>query len=149
MTNIMKPRTNWQAAIILSIVALCAIFTASPDSLYAAAPKKEGAMANPLSVEITGVVVPVSNGRRLVNYAFMNITVYAADDRSANLIRANSFLIKDSIVRATSRAPILQDRSNPRFDVMAFARQLHPIVQSSIPGIRVTRIEVVNPEMMR
>ncbi|KAF0186427.1 MAG: hypothetical protein FD163_1095 [Hyphomonadaceae bacterium] len=140
---------RWKLFAILAFVGLSLVSILGPNVAQASAPKKEGAMANPLSVEITGIVVPVARNRRLVNYAFMSIMVYTADDRSANLVRANMFLVKDAIVRATSRAPIVEDRSAAGFDVMAFARQLYPVVQSSIVGARITRIEIRDPEMMR
>jgi hypothetical protein len=151
------PKTNnnitrhqrWKLFAILAFVGLSLVSVLGPNSTQAAAPKKEGAMANPLSVEITGIVVPVTRNRRLVNYAFMSVMIYTSDDRSANLVRTNMFLVKDAIGRATSRAPIVEDRSAARFDVMGFARQIYPVVQSAIPGIRVTRVEVKSPEMMR
>lgn len=146
----MKNKTShWRFFAILAFCALAFGSALSTAPAQASAPKKEGAMANPLSVEVTGIVVPVARNRRLVNYAFMSVMIYTADDRSANLVRANMFLIKDAIVRATSRAPITQDNSAARFDTTAFARQIYPVIQSSIPGIRVSRVEIKSPEMMR
>jgi hypothetical protein len=111
--------------------------------------KKEGAMSNPLTVEIPGVVVPVANGRRLANYVFMTIVVTAADDRSANIIRANMMLVKDAIVRDASKNPIPLRQPANYFDKADFCRKILPVVGGALIGVKVTRIDVLDAQFMR
>lgn len=130
-------------------VAFASAFMPPSISNASGGENKDGVMANPLSVEISGVVVPVARDRRLVNYCFMTLIVHAADDRSANLIRTNVFLVKDAIVRGTARFPIQAGNPSNTFNVQAFSRALLPIVQSSVNGARITFVEIKTPEMMR
>lgn len=131
------------------ILSFFVIFVFSTPNAFAEDKKKEGAMSNPLTVEVQGVVVPVANGRRLVNYAFMTLIIYAADDKSANLIRNNQFLVKDAIVRATSKAPVPVANPSNSFNGPVFGKTMIPVIMGSIAGTRVVRIDVVNAQMMR
>lgn len=139
--------------IISTFVAL-SLLSIIPQNALASAKKEEkkeggGVMANPLSVEIPGVVVPISSGRRLVNYAFMTLVVYAADDKSANIIRGNAFLVKDAIIRSTSRNPIPVMRPYNQFNIAYFTKTVTPVVGSCLIGVKVNKIVVENPEMLR
>ncbi len=124
-------------------------FSFTSVNSYAAEKKGEGALSNPLSVEVQGIVVPIVNGKRLVNYAFMTIVIYVADDKSANLIRSNQFLVKDAIIRATSKSPIPVANPSSSFNGAAFGKSMIGVIMGAIQGVRVTKIEVLDPQMMR
>lgn len=134
--------------ILISLLLLITLPFA-PMTAHASAKPKEGAMSNPLSVEIPGIVVPIVNGKRLVNYCFMTIVVHGADDRSASALRANQFLVKDAISRATSKNPIPVLPQASLFDSQSFARNMMPVVAGAVGGVRITKIEVVTPQMMK
>ena len=124
-------------------------FTFTSVTSYAAEKKGEGSMANPLSVEVQGIVVPIVNGRRLVNYAFMTIVIYVTDDKSANLVRNNQFIVKDAIIRATSKSPIPVANPSSSFNGPAFGKSMIGVIMASLPGVRITKIDIIDPQMMR
>ncbi len=115
----------------------------------AAAPKKEekSGGAQTSQVEIPGIVIPVANGKRLVNYSFLTIVVHAQDARAADIVRNNTFLVKDAIVRGGSRSPISVSANN-YIDKNAVALWLKGIIQGAFNGVIVTRIEVKSLDLM-
>lgn len=119
------------------------------NSAYASSKPKEGTMSNPLTVEIPGIVVPIVNGKRLVNYCFMTIVVHGADDKSATNIRNNQFLVKDAISRATSKNPIPVLPQASIFDANTFVKTILPAISQAFPGTRINKIEVQNAQMMK
>ncbi|MBN8647848.1 MAG: hypothetical protein J0L55_07820 [Caulobacterales bacterium] len=119
------------------------------NDAFASSKPKEGTMSNPLTVEIPGIVVPIVNGKRLVNYCFMTIVVHGADDKSATNIRNNQFLVKDAISRATSKSPIPVLPQASIFDANTFVRTVMPAIAQAFPGTRINKIEVQNAQMMK
>lgn len=119
------------------------------NDAFASEKPKEGTMSNPLTVEIPGIVVPIVNGKRLVNYCFMTIIVHGADDKSATNIRNNQFLVKDAISRATSKSPIPVLPQASIFDANTFVRTVMPAIAQAFPGTRINKIEVQNAQMMK
>ncbi len=119
------------------------------NNAFASEKPKEGTMSNPLTVEIPGIVVPIVNGRRLVNYCFMTIIVHGADDKSATNIRNNQFLVKDAISRATSKNPIPVLPQASIFDANTFVKTIFPAISQAFPGTRINKIEVQNAQMMK
>ncbi len=104
---------------------------------------------NATNVEISGIVVPMARGKKLVNYCFMAINVHCADEPSATLVRLNSFLLKDAIIRATSKWPYQVGNPPNSFDAVGFAHALMPVISGVIPGTKINGVDVLSPQLMR
>lgn len=119
-------------------------------SKVGAADKKDAkGSLNATNVEIMGVVVPMARGKKLVNYCFMSLNVRCVDEPSATLVRLNSFLLKDAIVKATSKWPYQVGNPPNSFDAAGFARALMPVISGVIPGTKINSVEVISPQLMR
>ena len=135
---------------IIALAIFASVFApAFSNNAFASEKPKEGTMSNPLTVEVPGIVVPIVNGKRLVNYCFMTIVVHGADDKSATNIRNNQFLVKDAISRATSKNPIPVLPQASIFDANTFVKIIYPALLQAFPGTRITKIEVQNAQMMK
>jgi hypothetical protein len=138
-----------QINLIAISLAAFTLFISPYNAMASSKPKapEGGAMANPLTVEIPGIVVPIAKGKRLVNYCFMVIVIHSADDRSATILRANQFVVKDAITRATNKNPIQVLPQAASFNVNEFRQRVIPAITAAFNGVRINNIEVLTPQM--
>lgn len=134
---------------ISKILVACIIASSFMNTISYASAKPKTENVDPLKVEIMGIVVPVSNGRRLVNYAFFSLTIYAKDSASANNLRLNPFLVKDKIVKDFAKAPISYSGNGLAVDVKAMTVRIKPLIEASMPNAKVGRLMLSNPEFMK
>lgn len=120
-----------------------------------AAPKRAIAQAaeansgDPLTVEVSAVVLPVVRGTALVNYLFGVIQIQMADAASTFFLREQSYLLRDAIIRIASRAPIPAGSTPKSFDRVAVTRVVLQAIQSVRPSARVVRVTVLGAAFMR
>lgn len=131
----------------ISLLSLLGISIATGAKASTKPDSKGGLQAT--NVEITGIVVPMARGKKLVNYCFMAINVHCVDEPSATLVRLNSFLIKDAIVKATSKWPYQVGNPPNSFDAAGFGRAVFGVINGVIPGTKISAVEVLDPQLMR
>lgn len=146
-TYLSKSRFTLLAIIMAALAINTQIFAFAHASSEPKKEEKAGA-AQSNKVEIPGVVIPVANGQRLVNYAFLTIIVHTSDARGSDLVRNNTFLVKDAVVRGAARSPISVGANN-FIDNNAVALWLRGIVQGALNGVVVTRVEIKSLDLMR
>jgi hypothetical protein len=109
----------------------------------------KGKTSDPLSVELTGVVLPLANGQALVSYLFCVILIQMGDAASAFYFRENQFLLRDALVRIGSRSPIPVGAAPNTYDRVAVTRLVQRAVAAIRPSTRLVRVSVVQGEFMR
>jgi flagellar basal body-associated protein FliL len=135
------------------LLVLAAVFaTASlfPAGAAQAAEAKEKAPAGDiLTVEIPGLIVPVAQGNALQTYVFLTLEVRAGDFASAEHMRQRLFLVRDSIVRATSTAPAQVGAQAGTFDSARLIPVLAGAIARSGPRVRVQSVRIKEARFMR
>jgi hypothetical protein len=118
-----------------------------------ALPIKAGAQdkdaGDPLTVELTGIAMPVTSGGVLINYLFCVIQIQVGEASSAFFFREQSYLLRDAIVRLASRSPIPAGTTPRSFDRVAVTRIVMQAVSTIRPATRLTRVTVIEPAFMR
>jgi hypothetical protein len=104
---------------------------------------------DPLTVELTGIALPMVRGTALVNYVFGVIQIQLGDGASTFYFRENSFLLRDAIVRIASRNPIPEGPTRGTFDRVAVTRVVLQAIQAVRPNTRVVRVTVQDAALMR
>jgi hypothetical protein len=104
---------------------------------------------DPLTVELSGIALPVVRNNVLVNYVFGVINIQMGDGASTFFLRENSYLLRDAIVRIVSRAPIPAGPTAKSFDRVAVTRVVLQAIQTIRPNARVARVTVLDAAFMR
>jgi hypothetical protein len=128
-----------------TIIVLAALFV--PTLADAQVPALKS--SNPLSVELSGVALPVTRNGVLVNYLFGVINIQMGDSASTFFLRENSYLLRDAIVRIASRSPIPTGPTPGSFDRVAVTGVVVRAVQAVRPNARVVRVTVEDAALMR
>jgi hypothetical protein len=115
----------------------------------ASAQDKGAKTGDPLTVELSGVALPVVRNGALVNYLFGVINIQMGDAGSTFFLRENSYLLRDAIVRIASRAPIPVGPTPGSFDRVAVTRVVLQAIQAVRPNARVVRVTVLEAAFMR
>jgi hypothetical protein len=105
--------------------------------------------SDPLTVELSGVALPVVRGGVLVNYLFGVIKIQLIDASSTFFLRENSYLLRDAIIRIASRSPIPAGPNANSFDRVAVTRVVLQAIQATRPAARVVRVTVEDAAFMR
>lgn len=113
------------------------------------AQSKKGPSTDPLTVEVSGIVVPVANGQALVSYLFCIVSIQVGDAGSALYLRENQFVLKDALVRIGSRAPIPAGAAPQTYNRGALTQLVLRAVAAIRPNTRVVRVDILQAEFMR
>jgi hypothetical protein len=105
--------------------------------------------SDPLTAEITGVVLPVARDGVLVSFLFCAIVIQVRDAASTLFFRENHFLLRDAIVRIASRSPIPAGPTPESFDRVAITRVVLRAIQAIRPNAQVVRITAADAAFMR
>jgi flagellar basal body-associated protein FliL len=100
-------------------------------------------------LELSTIALPIVQDGRLTNYVFGAIQIQVSDIRSADALRAQSFLLRDAIVRIGSRQPVAALPKPDNFDRVDVTRIVLKAVQSVRPGTKVTKVTFLNAALMR
>jgi hypothetical protein len=104
---------------------------------------------DPLTVELSGLALPVTTNGIMTNYLFGTIQIQVSDASSAFFFRERSYLLRDAIIRIASRAPIPAGPTPRSFDRVAVTRIVMQAVSAIRPTTRLTRVTVLDPAFMR
>jgi hypothetical protein len=104
---------------------------------------------DPLTVELSGIALPVVSNNVFVNYLFGTIKIQMGDAGSTFFLRENSFLLRDAIIKIASRAPIPMGPTRGSFDRVAVTRIVLQAIQAVRPSARVVRVTVESAAFMR
>ena len=144
-----KPCAPKNTILIATFGAILFSLAFAPSYLFASEPKKdEKSSAQVSQVEIPAIVIPVAQVKRLVNYAFLTIIVHTSNGNGADLVRSNTFLVKDAVVRGSARTPISMGANNA-IDKVALAIWLKSTIQAALNGVVITRVEIKSLDLMR
>jgi hypothetical protein len=102
-----------------------------------------------LTVELTGMALPVVQGELLINYLFCVIKIQMADGASTFYLREHSHVLRDAIVKFASKMPIPAGANRNSFDRVAVTRVVLRAVQTIRPTARVVLVTVLDPAFMR
>ena len=129
-----------------AVVATAAII-AIPSAVIA----QEGSLkgGDPLTVELTGIALPMVRNGVLVNYLFGVIKIQVNDIASTFFLREQSYLLRDAIIRIASRSPIPTGPTPQSFDRVAVTRVVLLAIRAVRPGARVVRVTVEDAAFMR
>jgi hypothetical protein len=112
--------------------------------------KEDGSKAvDPLSSELTNVVLPVVRAGAPVTFLFCAIKIQVSDSGSTFFFRENHFLLRDAITRIASRSPIPAGPTPNSFDRVAITRVVLRAIQAVRPSAQVVRITVTSSDFMR
>lgn len=135
--------------LFLMIISFGAVFDAPfAVASSAKAPTNAEPKDKLLIIEIRGIVAPIAEGKRLVNYAFMGLEISVADERSANILRPAEYRVKNLILIYTSKKPI-RIGSKRKFDSVAFGAEIRPVIQAYFPNVKIIGLKVVDPEFFK
>jgi hypothetical protein len=134
------------ASLAFMVAALAAFL---PSSGFAAEKEKEKATGNPLSVEVPGLVMPVARGDNLTNYLFAVVRVEVGDSGSADFLRQKPFLVRDAVVKISSKSPVIAGAERGGYDTASLVRIVDRAIKAIRPGIVIRRIDVERGAMMR
>jgi hypothetical protein len=109
----------------------------------------KGKTSDPLSVELTGVVLPLANGNALVSYLFCVILIQMRDASSAFFFRENHFLLRDALVRIGARSPVPVGSRPQTYDRNAVIALVRRAVVAIRPSTQIESINVLQAEFMR
>jgi hypothetical protein len=128
--------------------ALCfAIGLAVPS--VALAQEQSPQNADPLTTELTNVVLPIVRPGAPATFLFCAIVIQVRDAGSTLYFRENHFLLRDAITRIASRSPIPAGSTPGSFDRVAVTRVVLRAIQALRPSAQVVRITVTNAAFMR
>jgi hypothetical protein len=105
--------------------------------------------ADPLTTELTGVVLPVARNGALVSFLFCAIIIQVRDAPSTLYFRENHFLLRDAIVRIASRSPIPAGPTPGSFDRVAVTSVVLRAIAALRPSAQVVRVTTANAAFMR
>jgi hypothetical protein len=125
------------------------VFSAISIPFAASAQTSGPQTGDPLTVELSGIALPVVRNGTLVNYLFGVINIQLGDAGSTFFLRENSYLLRDSIVRIASRVPIPAGATQGSFDRVAVTRVVLQAIQAVRPSARVVRVTVLDAAFMR
>lgn len=104
---------------------------------------------DPLTVELTGIGLPVVRNGVHINYLFGVINIKLGDMGSTLFLRENSYLLRDAIIKIASRAPIPEGPTPKSFDRVAITRVVLQAIQAVRPNARVIQVTVLEAAFMR
>jgi hypothetical protein len=131
------------------LIALAAFV--APSALYAAKPagKSAAKTGDPLTVELSTIPLPIIRQGVLSNYVLGTIKIELSDTPSTLLLREQSYLLRDAIVRIGSRSPIPAGPTPDSFDRVAVTRLVLEAIKAVRPEARVKRVTVEGAAFMR
>lgn len=132
-----------------SAVALAAASTCIVAGSAAAAEEKKSNPTDTLNVDMPGVIVPVAANGALRDYLFLTLEFRAADFATAEFLRQRAFLVRDAIVRATSRTPAAAGAARNSYDQPALLRTIAAATATAGPRLRVASVRVIQAGFMR
>jgi hypothetical protein len=104
---------------------------------------------DPLTTELTGVVLPVVRPGESVTFLFCALIIQVRDSASTFYFRENHFLLRDAITRIASRSPIPAGPTLGSFDRVAVTRVVLRAIAAIRPSAQVVRVTVTNADFMR
>ena len=132
-----------------SAVALAAASAGVLAAPARAAEDKKASPGDTLNVDMPGVIVPVAADGALRDYLFLTLEFRAGDFATAEFLRQRAFLVRDAIVRATSRAPAAAGPTRNSYDQPALLRTIAAAAASTGPRLRINAVRVAQAGFMR
>jgi hypothetical protein len=105
--------------------------------------------SDPLTTELTNIVLPVVRSGAPVTFLFCAIIIQVRDAASTFYFRENHFLLRDAITRIASRSPIPAGITPGSFDRVAVTRVVLRAIAAIRPAAQVVRVTVTNADFMR
>ena len=128
---------------------ILAVAGAALSGAAAAASPSAETPAQPASINLTGVGLPIIVGGRVRNYVFAELKLHLGEGQTLDAVRAKEPYLRDALVRAGHRTPfVLADDWN-KLDAAALSASLIRSADALIAKGAITRVEIVSQAARR
>ena len=123
---------------------LIAASLAVPALATATMAEAEDKPATGVSLGIAGVGLPVISGGRIRNYVFVSLRLHLGGSATPESMRPKEAYLRDALVRAGHRTPLVVENDWTRLDADALSASLMRSAASIAGRGAVTRVEIIS-----